>query len=190
VMKDCLISYEGNRYSVLYLCAGTTVTMREMLDGAMLRIFHRQDRIAEHLLARGKSVMVMEATDYRNPPRRNHAAVAVVMEPVLQLVPGPGVGLHHRVPEVELRPLTSHGGRPCRCNPNDCWRRCGGCALSYLPACWENRRKLRRPRICRAWTFSKNCWRPESSAKHARNVWLKEALGALSLQQGAGAVRL
>jgi hypothetical protein len=30
----------------------------------------------------------------------------------------------------------------------------------------------------------------ESSAKHARNVWLKEAVGALSLQQGAGAVRL
>jgi hypothetical protein len=48
VMKDCLISYEGNRYSVPYLYAGKTVTVRETLDGAMLRIFHRQDRIAEH----------------------------------------------------------------------------------------------------------------------------------------------
>ena len=70
VMKHCLISYNGNRSSVPYLYAGKTVTVRETLDGGVIRIFHQQDRIAEHPLATGKGVMVMEAAHYGNHDAR------------------------------------------------------------------------------------------------------------------------
>lgn len=107
-MKDCLISYKGNRYSVPYVYAGKTVTVREMLDGGILRIFHQQERIAEHPLAVGKGAMVTVATHYGNLPRRERAPILPTHEPLRELVPGPGVGLHHAVPEVELRPLARY----------------------------------------------------------------------------------
>ena len=108
VMKDCLISYNGNRYSAPYSYAGKTVTVRETLDGGILRIFHQQDRIAEHRLATGKGAMVMEAAHYGNLPRRERAPIIPTQESLRELVPGPGVGLHHTVPEVELRPLARY----------------------------------------------------------------------------------
>jgi transposase len=105
VTKDCLISYGGNRYSVPHAYAGKTMTVRETLDSGVVRIFHQQDRIAEHKLATGKGAMVMEAAHYGSLPRKNRAPVATANEPVRELVPGPGVGLHHAVPQVELRAL-------------------------------------------------------------------------------------
>jgi len=108
VMKDCLISYQGNRYSAPYSYAGKTVTVRETLDGGILRIFHQQDRIAEHRLAVGKGAMVIEATHYGNLPWKERAPLVPTQEPARELMPGPGVGLHHAVPEVELRPLARY----------------------------------------------------------------------------------
>jgi transposase len=108
VMKDCLISYNGNRYSVPYVYVGKTVTVRETLDSGLLRIFHQQNRLAEHKLATGKGAMVMEAAHYGSLPRKPHAPAVTTNELVRELVPGPGVGLHHAVPEVELRSLTTY----------------------------------------------------------------------------------
>lgn len=108
VTKDCLISYRGNRYSVPFPYVGKTVIVREPLDGGVLRIFHRQDRIAEHVLASGKGAMVMEREHYGSLPCMNRVRIATTHEAVRELVPGPGVGLHHAVPEVELRPLTTY----------------------------------------------------------------------------------
>jgi transposase len=105
VTKDCLISYRGNRYSVPHAYAGKTVTVREGLDSGWIRIFHQQDRIAEHALASGKGAMVMEAAHYASLPRRSRQPIPALAEPVIELVPGPGVGLHHAVPQVEARSL-------------------------------------------------------------------------------------
>jgi len=52
--------------------------------------------------------MVMEAAHYGNLPRKPRIPAVTTNEPVRELVPGPGVGLHHAVPEVELRPLTRY----------------------------------------------------------------------------------
>jgi transposase len=105
VSKDCLLSYRGNRYSVPHTYAGKTVTVREGLDSGTIRIFHQQDRIAEHRLASGKGKMVMEAAHYGSLPRKNRQAVEALPLPVIELIPGPGVGLHHVVPQVETRSL-------------------------------------------------------------------------------------
>jgi transposase len=105
VTKDCLLSYRGNRYSVPHAYAGKTVTVREGLDSGAFRIFHQQDRIAEHRLASGKGEMVIEAAHYGTLPRKNRQPVQVIQMPLIELIPGPGVGLHHVVPQVESRSL-------------------------------------------------------------------------------------
>jgi transposase len=105
VTKDCLFSYRGNRYSVPHLYAGKAVTVCEALDSGAIRVFHQQERIAEHQLAPGKGEMIMEPAHYGSLLRRNRAAERMVKSPVVELIPGPGVGLHHAVPEVESRAL-------------------------------------------------------------------------------------
>ena len=105
VAKDCLISYHGNRYSVPYAFAGKTVTVRQTLDSGLLRIFYQQDRIGEHPLAAGKGAMVMDSAHYGSRPRRERKLATPPVTPPVELMPGPGVGLHHAIPEVEMRPL-------------------------------------------------------------------------------------
>jgi hypothetical protein len=108
VAKDCLLSYRGNRYSAPHLYAGKSVVVREGLDSNSLRIFHHRDLIAQHPLASGKGAMVIEPEHYRSLPRRSRLPAASVTTPVAQLTPGPGVGLHHPIPEVEVRPLAMY----------------------------------------------------------------------------------
>ena len=51
--------------------------------------------------------MVVEAAHYAELPRRSStAAVKPPPQAVAELAPGPGVGLHYPVPEVEFRPLS------------------------------------------------------------------------------------
>ena len=108
VAKDCLLSYGGNRYSVPYAYAGKSVLIREGLDSGSLRIFHQQQLIAEHRLSTSKGEMVIERTHYGNLPRRSRLPLTPVSDPISMLVPGPGVGLHHPIPEVQIRPLSMY----------------------------------------------------------------------------------
>jgi len=108
VSKDCLLSYGGNRYSVPYSHAGKTGTVREALDSGVLRVFHQQDCIAEHHLAAGKGEMVIESAHYGSLPRRRRPPHSTGKTAVPELTPGPGVGLHHAVPLVEVRSLASY----------------------------------------------------------------------------------
>ena len=107
VARDCMFSYRGNRYSVPHVHAGKSVTVREPLDSGTLRVFAQNDLIAEHKTATGKGAMVVEAAHYSELPRRNRTAeVKPPPQTVAELAPGPGVGLHYPVPEVEFRPLS------------------------------------------------------------------------------------
>lgn len=94
-----------NRYSVPYAFAGKTVIVRQTLDSGLIRIFHQQDRIAEHALAAGKGAMVIDPAHYGSLPRRERTKKPELFIPAAELMPGPGVGLHHAIPEVEMRPL-------------------------------------------------------------------------------------
>jgi transposase len=108
VAKDCLFSYGGNRYSVPHVYAGKTVTVRQALDSGVIRVFHQQDSIAEHPLAPGKGEAVIDAAHYGNLPHRNRQPASQVKSVPMQLIPGPGVGLHHLVPEVAVRLLSTY----------------------------------------------------------------------------------
>jgi hypothetical protein len=106
VAKDCLFSYRGNRYSAPHAYAGKSVTVREPLDSGTIRVFDKQDQIAEHKTATGKGETTAEASHYGELPRRSRTAVVKPpLEAVAELPPGPGVGLHYPIPEVELRSL-------------------------------------------------------------------------------------
>ena len=106
VAKDCLLSYCGNRYSVPYAHAGKTVTVREGLDSGAIRIFYQQELLAEHRLAAGKGAMIVNPAHYGSLPHRPPQPPHKPPAPVVELLPGPGVGLHHQVPDVQWRPLS------------------------------------------------------------------------------------
>ncbi len=106
VAKDCLFSYRGNRYSAPHPCAGKGVLVREPLDGNRIKVFHQQDLVAEHELATGKGAMIIDGSHYASLPRRPRVPASPASTVVAELMPGPGVGLHFTVPEVELRPLS------------------------------------------------------------------------------------
>ena len=106
VAKDCLLSYRGNRYSVPHAYAGRSVVVREPLDSGTIRIFAQQDFVAEHRMAIGRGQIVSERAHYGSLPHRPRVPAPATSVPVAQLIPGPGVGLHHTIPEVEMRPLS------------------------------------------------------------------------------------
>ena len=105
VAKDCLLSYRGNRYSVPHAYAGKSVAVREPLDVRLIRIFHQRNQISEHRMATGKGQAVIDPAHYAGLPRRVRRSTAPIAAPTTELTPGPGVGLHHPVPVVELRSL-------------------------------------------------------------------------------------
>ena len=106
VARDCLFSYRGNRYSVPHAYAGKSVLVRAPLDSGTIRVFGQQDLIAEHKTATGKGEMVVEAAHYGELPRRSRTTAVKPPPAASELTPGPGVGLHYPVPEVEFRPLS------------------------------------------------------------------------------------
>ena len=68
---------------------------------------HQQGLIAEHTLGRSKGEMLVEPSHYGSLPRRPRVPIATAPAAALaELTPGPGVGLHYVIPEVELRPLS------------------------------------------------------------------------------------
>jgi hypothetical protein len=106
VAKDCTFSYGGNRYSVPYSYAGKSVLVRQGLDSGAIRIFHQNQIVAEHQIGSGKGAMITEPAHYASLPRRSRAPITRPHTMAAELVPGPGVGLHHPIPEVEMRPLS------------------------------------------------------------------------------------
>ena len=105
VAKDCMLAYRGNRYSVPHAYAGKSVVVREPLESGRIRIFHQQDMIAEHALSGVKGEMVIEPAHYASLPRKSRPAISKPAPMISELTPGPGVGLHYAVPEVEFRSL-------------------------------------------------------------------------------------
>jgi hypothetical protein len=80
--------------------------VREPLDSGTLRIFHQQELIAEHRLSSSRGEMVIDRTHYASLPWKSRLPVANTSAAIVELMPGPGVGLHYVAPEVEFRPLS------------------------------------------------------------------------------------
>ena len=109
VAKDCMLSYRGNRYSVPFRFAGKTVLVREPVTGGRIEIYCEIKVIAEHRLAEGRGVMVVNPAHYAGlAEKRRPRGPASPPEgsPVpLELTPGPGVGRGFLAPDVEQRSL-------------------------------------------------------------------------------------
>ncbi len=104
VAKDCLLSYRANRYSVPHQYVGKRVVVKEPVDGLRIQVCYQEQTIAEHPLCGGRGEMVIDPEHYRGLPRSVRPR-AVVVPVGRELMPGPGVGRHFVVPEVEVRPL-------------------------------------------------------------------------------------
>ena len=109
VAKDCTLSYRGNRYSVPFRHAGKTVLVREPVAGGRIEIYHDIEVVAEHRLAEGRGVMVIDPAHYQGMPERRRdrgpTGGAAQLAAVIELTPGPGVGRGFVPPTVEQRSL-------------------------------------------------------------------------------------
>jgi transposase len=109
VAKDCTLSYRGNRYSVPFIHARKTVLVREPVVGGKIEIYSGIKVVAEHQLAKGRGVMVIDPAHYkglmdRRPDRVPVKSPTPILPPI-ELTPGPGVGRGFLAPEVEQRSL-------------------------------------------------------------------------------------
>ncbi|MDH4138439.1 MAG: IS21 family transposase [Anaerolineae bacterium] len=100
VSKDCLVSYDGNYYSVPWEYARKTVELKETEDGQLIVLNAEDDEIARHRVVDGHNQRVVVAAHYENirhssRPARRSVAIQV---------PRPDDGLPP-APEVEVRPL-------------------------------------------------------------------------------------
>jgi len=65
VTRDCLISYNGNRYSVPHIYAGNEVWVK-IYKGAYLRVYSKVNKlIAEHKLVSGKGEVIIDKSHYK-----------------------------------------------------------------------------------------------------------------------------
>ena len=93
---------------VAVLCSAIrSCRSKTRITPAWIRVFaQKENLIAEHKTATGKGEMVVEAAHYGELPRRCRTAAAKPAVAISELAPGPGVGLHYPVPDVEFRPLS------------------------------------------------------------------------------------
>jgi transposase len=99
--KDCLVSYDGNYYSVPWQYARKTVELKETEEGWLVVLNAEDEEIARHRVVDGHNQRVIVAAHYENipsssPPARRSVAIQV---------PRPEDGLPP-APEVEVRPLS------------------------------------------------------------------------------------
>lgn len=112
VMRDCYVSYRGNRYSVPHPYSGSGVTVREPIEGDRIRIYCQEQLIATHPLNRGKRETITDPAHVEGLERalrRRAENSAAPAEPERCLPAGPGLsGSRRVVPEVQRRPLASY----------------------------------------------------------------------------------
>ncbi len=99
VATDCLVTYETNRYSVPARLVGKTVEV--VVTGSALSVYHRGERVAEHVLNPGRFQTVMEKAHYAELFKRRMAPPAQKGSPI------------HPWPEVEERPLAVYEDLAC-----------------------------------------------------------------------------
>jgi hypothetical protein len=108
VTKDCLVSYQGVRYSVPHRYVGKVVTVREPVEGGVIHIHFQDERIATHPKGLEKGAFIIDEEHYKGlwPKRLRHGRGSGGREGNgVPLPAGPGVGLAHVAPVVEERPL-------------------------------------------------------------------------------------
>jgi transposase len=108
VAKDCTLSYRGNRYSVPFIHARKTLLVREPVMGGKVEIYSGAKVVAEHRLAEGRGVMVIDPAHYQGLMERRPDRVPAkrpAAAPLVEMAPGPGVGRGWMAPEVEQRSL-------------------------------------------------------------------------------------
>jgi len=102
--KDCLISYQGNYYSIPAPYAQQRLLVKETEQGELFVFDAEGEQIARHRLAVGRHQRVIIAAHYRSiamGDSRTRRAGAMQMQS-----PAPALAETFRVPEVERRPLS------------------------------------------------------------------------------------
>ncbi|HNS53106.1 MAG TPA: IS21 family transposase [Anaerolineae bacterium] len=100
--KDCLVSYDGNYYSVPADYARRSLQVRETEDGQLVLIDTQDGEIARHRVAEGRNLRVAVTAHYAHlrpgsRPARRRGAIQVPAPQSLADLPA--------APEVETRPL-------------------------------------------------------------------------------------
>jgi transposase len=107
VSRDCLVSYQGVKYSVPHQAVGKVVRVRQPLAGGLLQIYDQDECIATHTQSQQKGTMVIHPAHYAGLPGQPRLRQAKPEESSL-LPAGPGVGLARVAPLVEVRSLAAY----------------------------------------------------------------------------------
>lgn len=107
------MSYQAVRYSVPYPYVGKVVTIREPVEGGVIHIHFQDERIATHSKSREKGALVFDEEHYvglwPNRLQRWDGSRDGDKDGIgIELPAGPGVGLTHIAPVVEVRSLSDY----------------------------------------------------------------------------------
>lgn len=100
--RDCLVSYDGNYYSVPAHYARKTVQVKETEDGQLIISDVQDGEIARHRLAEGRNRRVAVSTHY---PHLRCGSQPIRWRGAIQLPAPPSDPFLPAAPEVETRPL-------------------------------------------------------------------------------------
>jgi hypothetical protein len=104
--RDCLVSYQGNFYSLPAAYAGQTVMVKATEEGELLVLNREGEIVAWHHLADGSNQRVVVSEHFAgipfSSPQRPRAGAQQVAAPDLEPVPWPDA------PMVEARPLGTY----------------------------------------------------------------------------------
>lgn len=100
--KDCLVSYQGNYYSVPALYARQTLMLKETEQGSLLILTPEGVEVATHQLATGRHQRVIRESHYA---QLNSRMPIPSKSGALQLPPSETLVLSWQAPQVEIRAL-------------------------------------------------------------------------------------
>ena len=104
---------------------------------------------------------------------------------IIELAPGPGVGLHYVAPEVEFRPLSIYQRSvrrwPMSLQSERLLNHMQGLRLTHLPNCYEAIAEEASVKDLPYLEFLEQALEAESQAKHTPERAAENAVGSLSL---------
>lgn len=104
--RDCLVSYDGNFYSVPAAWANKMVLVKETEERQLIILNALGEVVASHRKLPGRYKRVIVAAHYADLP----ALVSKAMPAqAIQHFPSAGAGLAVPAPQVEVRPLSIYG---------------------------------------------------------------------------------
>ena len=103
VPKDCLVSWQGRRYSVPAHLVGKGVEVTEPVEGDVIQIFHLGEMVASHRILPDRGKWSIDPAHFRGLVSKIHS---LHKQSALEPMTAAGPGGSHPIPQVAVRNLS------------------------------------------------------------------------------------